>query len=242
MIRNIVPMLKMIGLILLFLLLLWLYLSFNKSNIINSSTIEKQMNDSIIKWKDKYNQEHSLTTVIIVNNKKQFDNIKSKDSTINKLKQLLNNESNKRRDIEVAMVITNQTVIKLKDSVQNAIIKYTAIKKNDSIYVYPTYTKDYTDNGKWVYHSIVIGPKEFNEILIINNDYDFVLGKETIKKGFLGIGTEYKTFAEITNKNPFSITKTMKVYQKIESKDNTKKKMLISGGIGILIGTLIKIL
>lgn len=200
--------------------------------------INKAMNSSIAKYKDAYNREHTMVEVMVTTAQDVVLKLQSKDSTIIALQQLLTNETKKNRKVEAAMVLYNTTINHLKDSLTNIISGYST---KDSI-KYPIYSREYQDTGNWIKGKVVLGLTKFELTQHIRNKYDFTLGKEVVKKGFLGIGRTYKTYAEITNYNPYTETQDMKVYQKVEEPTHATRNNILSIGTGILIGILIHLL
>lgn len=196
------------------------------------------INDTTFKWKDKYNREHFQVQILTVSNETNFEEIKTKDSIIIALRNLVKTKTNEKKDVDVAMIVYNQTINHLKDSINNIISGHTL--KNDTLY--PIYTKNYQDSGNWIKGTIILGINKFELTQHIRNHYDFTLGKEIDKKGFLTFGKTYKTYAEIINFNPYTETQIMKVYQRTETKNTTNKTILISGTVGILLGILIHLL
>lgn len=73
---------------------------------------------------------------------------------------------------------------------------------------YPTYNSKFNlDN--WVFGNISASKDSTAISLRVENDYSVVVGREPT--GFLGLGRG-KPFSQITNKNPYSTTRTLKSY------------------------------
>ena len=70
--------------------------------------------------------------------------------------------------------------------------------------------------------------------LKVKNDYDITIGDEKVSL------FKRKTYANITNLNPDTETKVIKVYDKVEKKNHTVRNVGIATGIGFIIGVLIK--
>ncbi len=196
-----------------------------KLNQINEMYIAVQ--DSLIITHNKLGRQVAKTSVLETTNQSYFLQLNSKDEEINQLQSLLKAETKKRHDIEVALVIKDQTIFKLRDSLQNNIVGYVTVKDT----VYPTYEKSV--NNHWIEQNIQLGRMTFKQDLKILNAYEIVVGSEP--DGWF----KRKQFAQITNLSPFSETTSMKVYQKKETPSNFWSNAKW-GGIGVMIGILIK--
>lgn len=74
---------------------------------------------------------------------------------------------------------------------------------------FPTYKSKFNLDG-WVYGQSVATKDSTTLDLKIKNDYTLVIGREP--QGFLGLGKP-KTFAQVTNKNPYTETQSLRTYQ-----------------------------
>jgi hypothetical protein len=193
------------------------------------NTLYKVSQDSMVTYRNKLGEQVAKVEPLITTNQEYFLKIKSQDHEINDLQELLKAETKKRRDVEVAIVISNQTIYNLKDSLKNKIIAYV---KKDSL-IYPTY--EHKTSDKWLEQDIQIGINSFNQKLLVKNDYNITIGQE--KSGWF----KMKPYAEIVNLNPASETKAIRVYQKKEVP--SKFWPFVKGGIvGAGIVWLIKLL
>jgi hypothetical protein len=195
--------------------------SSNKNELAEKENLYRVVADSMVTYRNKLGEQVAKIEPLITTNQKYFLELKTKDSTILKLQALVKEESKKRHDIEIALVISNQTVYDLKDSIKNKIIGQTSEHKGDSIYVWPTYER--VTVNKWLNDTIQIGKAVFSHKLTVYNEYDITIGTEP--NGLF----KRKAYAQIVNKNPYTQTVDMRVYQKKEVP--SKFWSYIGGGI-----------
>lgn len=158
------------------------------------------LNDSITTWRNKYNQQVAKIGIIESEN---FLKIKSKDSTINSLQDLVKEYKRKIKDGGSAAVIITETNI-------DTVIQ--VIKEGDTVYI------DYEDQWITLQGQIIKDSLGFR--LLVNNEFHLVYGKEGKKK-----------YAELTNLNPYTSTKDIRVYF------DTPKEKRFSVGLNIGLST-----
>lgn len=228
--KTTVLLLVIIG-VLIYLLLTITHHKNKKLSEINS--LYKASEDTTSFYRNSLGQQVAKTSILEATKQKYFLELQSSNKETKELQELVKSESKKRHDIEVAIVIKDQTIYKLQDSLKNNIIGQTVEHKGDSIMVYPTYQKDTA--SQWLSQKIILGRKVFKEELKIFNAYDITIGSEP--DGFF----KRKQYAKITNLNPASETTVMKVYQKKEVP--SKFWPFVEGGVaGGIIVILIKLL
>lgn len=228
--KTTVLLLAIVG-VLVYLLLTVAHHKNKKLSEINS--LYKAYEDTASFYRNSLGQQVAKTSAIEATKQKYFLGLQSSNKEIKELQGLVKSESKKRHDIEVAIVIKDQTIYKLQDSIKNNIIGQTVEHKGDSIVVYLTYQKDTTN--QWLSQKIILGRKIFKQDLKVFNAYDITIGSEP--DGFF----KRKQYAKITNLNPASETTAIKVYQKKEVP--SKFWAFIEGGIaGGIIVVLVKLL
>lgn len=154
------------------------------------SNLIESLQNGLKKWKDKDSLEHAKILVIQTSKEKDFLKIQSKDSTIKELQNLLKKSKIDKRG-SVTIVKTNTKVItKTK----------TQIKDN-------TYLSHF-NLGSWVIGNTIANKDSTSVDLHIKNDYSVVIGNES-----QGWFKKPKTFVEVTNKNPYTETKTLRTYK-----------------------------
>jgi hypothetical protein len=179
--------------------------------------------DTLTTTRNKLGQEQSKTGILTATNQKYFTQMQTKDADIKHLQTLLETESQGRRDIETALVVSNQTLIHVRDSAKNAIVGW------DS--TYPTYKKQF--NRQWDSGAVILGRNIFDLSVININSYEWVMGTEPDGK-FIKGWFKRKEFAQITNLNPNTQTKTMKVYHASPVGNKPLKVGLGSGAVGFI--------
>lgn len=214
-------------------ILLMLIITFSKKRINELKQTEQlyiTIADSLTKTINKNNQQTATIKVLQSDKIKLFTTLASNDSTILHLQNVVNLYEKKVGKLNTALVLSNETNLKLQDSIKNLIIGY--ITDNDTPgVIYPIYQREI--NKKWYNGSLVMGLDTTALNLKIRNEYEVTIGSEKISM------FKKQEYANVTNLNPDTETKTMKVYQKTETKDNTVKKMGVAGVIGLIIGLII---
>jgi len=142
--------------------------------------------------KNKYDQEVTKVEVLMAERNKLFVDLNVKDVNLNKLQQIIKTYEKKNGDLNTALIISNETIIHLQDSLNATIVGYSK-PTNDSI-VYPIYNR--TFNNKWESGSVTLGIDKFDLKLKNINEYDVTIGNEKISM------FKKQPFAIITNLNP----------------------------------------
>lgn len=191
--------------------------------------------DSLDIMINKYNQEVAKTEVLQSENTTLFTQLKIKDKDIIRLQKVILNSEKENKKINTALVISNETNIKLQDSIKSLIIGYSQYEGLDTasfiLTEYPIYQREF--KREWDSGILTLGRDTLSLDIKIRNDYDITIGDEKVNL------FRKKLYANITNLNPNTQTKVMKVYQKKEVKTKDVQKAGIFTGIGILIGLLI---
>jgi hypothetical protein len=195
--------------------------SSNKKELAEKDNLNRVINDSMVTYRNQRNEQVAKVEPLITTNQKYFLELKTKDATILKLQALVKEESKKRHDIETALVISNQTIYNLQDSIKNKIIGQTSEHKGDSIYIWPIYER--ITVNKWLRDTIQIGKAVFNHKLTVYNEYDITIGTEPA--GLF----KRKAYVKITSLSPYANTTDLKVYQKKEAP--SKFWSYIEGGV-----------
>jgi hypothetical protein len=186
--------------------------------------------DSLVVIVNKYDQEVAKSEVLQTENTTLFTQLKIKDKDIIRLQQVIINYEKENKKVNTALIISNETNIKLQDSITALIIGYSHDINTPEI-IYPIYKR--TFDKKWYSGSVIIGLDTLDINILSRNAYDIIIGDE--KAGLF----RRRLYANITNLNPDTETKVMKVYQKQEVKNTNLRNAGIFTGIGIIIGLLI---
>jgi len=188
--------------------------------------------DTLTRTRNSLNQEVAKASVYQAEKAKTFLSMKSTDAEVTRLQALVKQGESKGRRVDAALVISTATNLSLQDSLQNAISYEVpeAEHPRDTVTMWPIYTHTIKDSLKWIQGVVKLGRASFRADLEIRNDYDIVIGSE--RAGLF----KRKQYAEIVNKNPYSSTKSMKVFQKTTVPNKVIKSSLITG-IAVFLGT-----
>lgn len=207
---------------------------FSNKRIQELKEIERLYNiaqDSLVVIINKYNQEVAKTEVLQSENTTLFTQLKIKDKDIIRLQNVITNYEKENKKINTALVISNETNIQLRDSLRALIIGYSNDDSTDM--EFPIYQREFKEDNGWYKGEVVVGLDTLAVSILSKNAYDITIGDEKINL------FKKKLYANITNLNPNTETKVMKVYQKETVKRNDVKKIGIFTTIGLIIGLLI---
>lgn len=223
-----------IHLLLTLLVILFLFTLHKCNNYrISNNEVNEMYNaasDSLQITRNQYREEVAKSTVLTANNNELFLSIQFKDKEIQHLQQIVRNAEKRNIELTSALYISNQTNIKLQDSIKNLITGWDTSITGDTLY--PIYQRTFNIDSCFTSGTVNLGYTTFDLNLQIDNSYDVILGSE--KVGLF----KRKTFAEITTKNKCTTTKTLKVY----SKEQEKKNILLPVGVGFGLGILLMLL
>jgi hypothetical protein len=214
-------------------ILLTIIITISKSRINKLKQTEQLYITATADLKIAHNKDSTQTATIDVltsENTHLFTKLETKDADIIRLQNLVKNYEKKNGDLNTAIIISNETVIHLKDSIKSIIIGYSNHKDSTGAY-YPIYYQPI--NKKWYNGNITMGYDTLDLQLKIKNDYNVTIGDEKISL------FKKKLFANITNLNPDTETTVMKVYQQKEVKTKIMKPFSVGGAIGLGIGYLL---
>lgn len=195
-----------------------LIIIFLLSNMIHQCSKRQQtidnyssISDSLEHYKNKHGEDVARIGVIESERNKDFLKLKSNDSTIKVLQQLVKDNKNKIKDGGSATIITTTTTI--KDTISVYI-------KGDTTY--------FEDNNEWIELIGQIIGDSLQYHLMVNNPFTMVVGKE-----------DGKEYVEFTCLNPYTSTKTLRTYTNTTKKRHVKFGLNIglNAGWDILHGT-----
>ena len=198
------------------------------------NTMYISIQDSLKVVKNEFNQQTASIQVITSENSKLFTDLTTKDKEIIRLQNIVKVYEKGSSKLNTALVISNETVVNLNDSINNLIISYKAkIDSTGKLTNYPTYSRSFKEKDNWYEGNVKLGIDTFALNIKSRNSYDITIGDEKISL------FKRKTFANVTNLSPYTETKVMKVYQNIEVKDHKIRNATLIGGAGVIIGYLI---
>lgn len=187
--------------------------------------------DSLKTTVNKLNQQTASILVLTSENDHLFTKIKSNDADIIRLQNVVKQYEKKFGNLNTAIIISNETIVHLQDSIRNLIIGWTSNPDTSNHYLYPTYKRAF--NSTWQDGIIVMGLDTLDLQLKIRNEYNVTIGEEKVSL------FKKKLYANVTNLNPSTQTKVMKVYQEKEVKTKIFKPLTIGSAIGIVVGYLL---
>jgi len=189
------------------------------------------LEDSLIKTQNDLKQETTTVKALTAINELASQEISTKNTELTKLRNLVAKYEKEIGKLNTAIIVSNQTITTLKDSLRNTIIGYTSVDTDTSEVVYPIYSREF--EREWDKGNVTMGLDILDLSITTKNAYDITIGKDRLSP------FKDAVYANITNLNPNTETKTMKVYQKEPVKNRTVQKMGAVGIIGLIIGLII---
>jgi len=175
----------------------------------------KKSSDSLQTYKNKDSLNVTKISVLESAKTSQFLELKTKDSTIIKLQNTVEQYKKQlKKPGSTVAIINTETVI------DTMYVTETVVDSSNCLKL--PYTREI--KTKWLYLDYTINSDSTSMFLKTTDELEFVLGEE--RKGLFKKPVK---FAQVTNNNPFSSTKDLRVYQ---VKDNSKKRnFALSPGI-----------
>jgi hypothetical protein len=225
--------------IMLLAIILLIVLYFWRKSAVKSEEMSKLYTTSLDSMKSFRNQKGEFISTISVlqaSKNSYFLELKTKDSAINHLQDIVKQEQKKNHDVNVALTFYTTTYHHLKDSLKNTIVASDTETIHGVKYIYPTYTHELKDSGNWISGNVIMGRQTFDYTAKFRNDFDIIIGDESA--GLF----KRKPFAQITDLNPHTSTQNMKVYQKTTTPNKPLINFLEGTALGAVIVLLVKIL
>lgn len=198
---------SIVSIVLIIILSFFIVRSRNQDKIISEKTnLINALNDTVKIWKDKNGISHSKTEVIKTSSISDFLKQNVKDKETKELQNVV--KENKNRLGKQGSVTKFNGIIEFEKEIPT--LRDTIyIPKDGLVIKKPVYNSSFDMDG-WVTGSVKASEDSTKINLRIKNDYTVIIGEE--KTGFLGLGKR-KPFVEVTNKNPYSETTSLKTYQ-----------------------------
>ena len=198
---------SIVSIVLIIVLSFFIVRSRNQDKIISEKTnLINALNDTVKIWKDKNGISHSKTEVIKTSSISDFLKQNVKDKETKELQNVV--KENKNRLGKQGSVTKFNGIIEFETEIPT--LRDTVyIPKDGLVIKKPVYNSSFDMDG-WVVGSVKASEDSTKINLRIKNDYTVIVGEE--KTGFLGLGKR-KPFVEVTNKNPYSETTSLKTYQ-----------------------------
>lgn len=182
--------------------------------------------DTLKLSRNKLGEQEASIAIFSVTNQKQFLELKSNDSTINKLKQLVRSD----KHISSATVITNQTS---ENFTQKAtVIRVDTVKSQNGIeYIYK---EDSIHRiNKWEDILIKVNRDSISVKYKIFNEFDIA---QTLQSS--GWFKDKIPIIKVLNLNPNTETKELRTFT-IKTQSNKVKNTMIGGALGLVVGYLL---
>lgn len=188
------------------------------------ATLNEILKDSLTTYKTKSGLNAAKISVFEADKTKDFINLATKDTTIQKLQKLVEINNSKIKKQGVAVIINTQTNIRsiVPTKVTDTILVSDSIKS-------PVYASNFNLRG-WIKGNTIATKDSTFIKLSYKEELNLVIGKE--KTGFLGLG-KGKSFADVVLLNPYSEIKQMRVYS---TKEPAKKRITFGPGVYYGIG------
>lgn len=188
------------------------------------ATLNETLKDSLITYKTKNGLNAAKISVFEGDKSKDFINLATKDTTIQKLQKLVEVNNSKIKKQGSVVVINTQTNIRsiTPTKVIDTILGSDSIKS-------PVYASNFNLKG-WIKGNVIATKDSTSVNLSYKEELNLVIGRE--KTGFLGLG-KGKTFADVVLLNPYSEVKQMRVYT---TKEPAKKRISLGPGVYYGIG------
>lgn len=173
------------------------------------------LQDTMTTYRTKDGVQVTRISLIETEKASMFLDIKSKDDVIVKLQEEIKKNKNRLGKSGSVTVIENTTELNTVDTTY--ITSKDTIIRNDIVFVYPEYSslikKGFRkDSSYWITANVKTNKDSIDFELEIQNSYIVTLGKEKTK-GFKSLFKPKISFAEVTNENPYTSTKTIRAYQ-----------------------------
>jgi len=174
------------------------------------------LQDTMTTYYNKDGMQVAKISLIETEKASMFLDIKSKDAVIIKLQEEVKKNKNRIGKSGSVTVITNTTELNTVDTTSYITSKDTIIR-NDTVFIYPEYSSFIRkglriDSSYWITANVKANRDSTSFELGIQNSYTVVLGMEKAKS-FKGLFKPKIAFAEVTNENPYTSTKTLRSYQ-----------------------------
>lgn len=197
--RNKNVLLRIIGIVSILILSTIVARNYSEKN--NRLNLNESLKDSLETWKTKDSLHRARISAFESESKKDFLRLDAEnDSLVQRLQQVVAEYEKKLKANSSATVVTNET---------NSQFSSSDTEVTDTITYFPKYYNKFNLDG-WIYGNSLATKDSTTYNLTVVNKYDVVIGEEP--QGFLGMGKP-KTFAEITNHNPFTETKELRTYR-----------------------------
>lgn len=190
-----------------------------------SVALNQSLKDSLTTYKTKDGLNAAKISIFEADKEKDFISLAIKDTTIQKLQKLVENNKSKIHKQGSISIINTETNVSttVATKVKDSILPSDSIKS-------PVYASNFNLKG-WIKGNTIATKDSTTINLTYKEELNLIIGKE--KTGFLGLGKS-KSFADVVLLNPYSEVKQMRVYS---SKEPAAKRIVVGPGIYYGIGS-----
>lgn len=174
--------------------------------------------DTLQQIRNQFNQQESRIALLVADNQRDLLRIKTNDSTILHLQEVVRDYKGR---IRAATVLGTSTVD--HGTSTTIVLSGDTVIQDSIVYVYPVYTTDWND--KWSKGLIRAQRDSIHREIKVRNDFEITQGWE--KQGFL---KQKKAVVKVVNLNPNTETREMRSFV-VEQKPHR-----ISIGLGAMYG------
>ena len=187
-------------------------------------------NDTLVVTRNELGQEISRTSVLEAESGKLILKLQTKDEDIIRLQSIIRREQSINTELHNAIYLVNGILANYKDSLNNTISGYQSIIDSlGNIVKYPIYDRKIDMFQDWITGDIRLGYSVFDISLKTRSAYEIITGRER-----KNIFHKYKSYAKVTNLNPYDHTEVLKVYSKTEIKPSRFNVSVFVGyGFGV---------
>lgn len=188
--------------------------------------------DTLKKVRNLLDQEISTTSVLKVSNAQTLLALQSSRNDVQQLQKIVRDAIADKKTLSTALYLANTTIIELSDSFHNHIVRVDTVNHIG----YPVYSKTFSDKDHWIFGNIKMGLDTFKFDGKFRNEYEITIGDK--KTGLFS----HQQFAEIKNRNPYTTTDAMKVFEDKPKVKSTIKPFVWGVGIGATTVLVLKLL
>lgn len=203
-------------------IILFLLLKNESDKLEEVNTLNEQLGAELKQTVTKYGEQVSQIQTLQGMSENAFLQLNSKDSTIISLQNMVENYKGKLRS---ATLILN-TTSSIGNIATDAITYHDTIIKDSIIYIYPTYTSNWSN--KWETGLISATRDSIMRDIKITNEYEITLGD--VKNGFLKKKTNEVI---VKNLNPNTLTDEIKTFEVIQKDKRVNLSAQAGYGIGL---------
>lgn len=193
-------------------------------------TLAQNLGDSLKITRNANGSMTARISILEANSTSDFLKIKSKDSTIIWLQDVI--ARNKRAIDRNGSATILSTITTIHNSDSPFITGRDTVIRNDTVFIYPEYSTLISKYGKWITGNIKANKDSITYNFQSVHDYEIVIGAERHGLNKINPFSKPISFAEVTSLNPYDSVKALRTYRVVTPKANTGIKLTT----GILIG------